>query len=148
MNNDRFPTEVCNQAPGKRSSNSDYLIAYSRSIIYENELTKCWRRRRWSGTRTHKDCFMTQTHHQNNRCPVDDGGSRHQALGDAGVNTSLQVWINLASKDKVWSSSLQALGGSIHAFHQRFSKQLGSGTNHLLYFTHSRFRYLIQDIVT
>ncbi|XP_071679222.1 uncharacterized protein [Lolium perenne] len=95
MNNDRFPTEVCNQAPGKRSSNSDYLIAYSRSIIYENELTKCWRRRRWSGTRTHKDCFMTQTHHQNNRCPVDDGGSRHQALGDAGVNTSLQVVFNI-----------------------------------------------------
>nr|XP_051185627.1 uncharacterized protein LOC127299661 [Lolium perenne] len=76
MNNDRFPAEGCNQPPGKRSSNSDYLIAYSRSFIYENELTKCWRRRRWSGTRTHK------------------------ALGDAGVNKSLQVWINLASKDK------------------------------------------------
>ncbi|XP_071682138.1 uncharacterized protein [Lolium perenne] len=83
MNNDRFPTEGCNQAPGKRSSNSDYLIAYSSM-----------------GPFTHQDCSMTQTHHQNNRCPVDDGGSRHQALGDAGVNKSLQVWINLASKDK------------------------------------------------
>ncbi|XP_071679223.1 uncharacterized protein [Lolium perenne] len=72
--------------------NATYSDSYYLQLIWMYLELKCSQR---MGPFTHQDCFMTQTHHQNNRCPVDDGGSRHQALGDAGVNTSLQVVFNI-----------------------------------------------------